>query len=214
MTDVSMDRPILRGRVVGTRRNSVQRRSHLAPSTPADLGPQSRGWRRDVLSSGPRVGPVGTPVGDLLIAKHSPTRSEPHLFAPILSPEQLRQIHYNPGILASRDRVLEILAPAVLQRNSLNEQGRIGTGRTARRCRVQWNTPLAAPAPPRLVPSWADLRLTKDQDSSAAALTGEGVWAPLPGCTHTPSRCTFIHGSGGTAAAAIQDHYNDWSGSS
>ena len=51
-------------------------------------------------------------IGNLLIAKHS-LNGVDHTFAQTLSARQLDHVHENPGILASPDKVLEMLALAM-----------------------------------------------------------------------------------------------------
>jgi hypothetical protein len=49
-------------------------------------------------------------LGNLLVAKHTSTSGSSQLFAQSLTAAQMRLIEENPGILASPERVLEMLA--------------------------------------------------------------------------------------------------------
>lgn len=49
-------------------------------------------------------------VGNLVVAKYTPANGASKLYAQSLSPQQMRVIEQNPGILASPERVLEMLA--------------------------------------------------------------------------------------------------------
>jgi hypothetical protein len=49
-------------------------------------------------------------VGSLLIARHAGPDGRSNVFCQTLSAEQLRHVQANPGILASPERVLEMLA--------------------------------------------------------------------------------------------------------
>jgi hypothetical protein len=51
-------------------------------------------------------------VGNIVVAKHTPRSGDARLFAQSLSPAQMQLIEKNPGILASPEQVLHMLAVA------------------------------------------------------------------------------------------------------
>jgi len=78
----------------------------------ANTGEQAVAFR-EVLEALGEVPNAVVLVGNMLIARHTPPGGTPQLFAQSLSAEQLRRIQANPGILASPENVLAMMALAM-----------------------------------------------------------------------------------------------------